>query len=208
MATLEGKRIAILGGTSGIGYAVAKTSLLSRAEHVFVASSSPDKVKSAVSRLCAEPALQTLHSDLPERITGEVVNMENTDTVKEFFDKIGEIDHLIITSGRFTGRQVDVKTSDLDQARCFLLHKPRAGASIVASVLGAVDAFTRALAVELAPIRVNVVCPGAVLTEMWDAMPTEKKQVMLKDLAGKLPVRHVASPDEVAEAYLFLMKYV
>ena len=43
---------------------------------------------------------------------------------------------------------------------------------------------------------------------MWDAMPPEKKQVMLKDLAGKLPVRHVASPDEVAEAYLFLMKYV
>ena len=124
MATLEGKRIAILGGTTGIGYAVAKTSLLSRAEHVFVASSSPDRVKSAVSRLCADPALQTLHSDLPKLITGEVVDMENTNTVKEFLDNIGEIDHLIITSGRFTGRQVDVKTSDLDQARCTCLNLP------------------------------------------------------------------------------------
>ena len=44
--------------------------------------------------------------------------------------------------------------------------KPRASYTLMVSGAGAVDALTRSLAVELAPIRVNVVCPGAIETEV------------------------------------------
>lgn len=121
MATLEGKKIVVIGGTSGIGYAVAKGALLSLAEHVFVASSSPDRVKAAVSRLGAEPALQKLQPELPKRVTGDVVDMANTKAIQEYLTKVGEIDHLVITSGRFTG-MIDFKNADLKDSRCTWLH--------------------------------------------------------------------------------------
>ena len=44
--------------------------------------------------------------------------------------------------------------------------------------------------------------------QFWDGLPTEAKDNMLAETGKKLPVKHVASPDEIAEAYLFLMKYV
>ena len=116
MATLEGKKVVIIGGTSGIGYAVAKASLVSLAEHVLVASSSPDKVQAAVSRLCAEPGLQKLQPGLSKRISGEVVDMTNTESIKAFFAKVGEIDHLAVTSGRFPGT-TDFKAIELSQAQ-------------------------------------------------------------------------------------------
>lgn len=116
MATLEGKKIVVIGGTSGIGYAVAKGALLSLAAHVVVASSSPDKVKAAVARLATEPALQKAQIDVPARVTGEVVDMNNTEVVRTFLAQVGEVDHLVITSGRFTGA-VDFKTADLEQSR-------------------------------------------------------------------------------------------
>ena len=57
MAALQGKRIIVIGGSSGIGYSVAKASLLSLAEHVTIASSSQAKVAAAVERLLADPDL-------------------------------------------------------------------------------------------------------------------------------------------------------
>lgn len=115
MTTLQGKRIVVIGGSSGIGYSVVKASLISLAEHVIVASSSQDKVKSAVARLLAEPELQQF-SDLQSRITGDVVDLKDTQAIRTFFDKIGEIDHLIITSGNIS-LQFGFRDEDLDKFR-------------------------------------------------------------------------------------------
>jgi len=73
-------------------------------------------------------------------------------------------------------------------------------------VSGAVDALTGCLAVERAPIRVNVISLGFVDTEMWNDMPVQQKDTVLKDAAKKVLVGHIADADEVAEAYLFAMK--
>ena len=96
MATLQGKKIVILGGSSGIGYGVAKASLLSLADHVLVASSSLAKVDTAVQRPLAEPPLRD-QPNLRNRIGGDVLDLKDGDAIRRFFDKIGEIDHLIIT---------------------------------------------------------------------------------------------------------------
>lgn len=102
--------------------------------------------------------------------------------------------------------------------------KPRKGWSLAAGLMGAVDSLTRGLAVDLAPIRVNVVSPGLVKTEvsriitlpvmlsdfpneqLWDPIAPEVRNKIFEDGEKTLLVQHVADPDEIAEAYLFLMK--
>lgn len=114
MATLEGKKIVVLGGSSGIGYAVAKASLLNLAEHVLIASSSKARVDDAVARLLTEPALQA--RSVKGRISGDVLDLGNPEAVIAFFEKLGEIDHLVITSGS-VAKMIDFRTEDLSNHR-------------------------------------------------------------------------------------------
>jgi NAD(P)-dependent dehydrogenase (short-subunit alcohol dehydrogenase family) len=80
-------------------------------------------------------------------------------------------------------------------------HRPRKGAPMSAAVMGVVEALTRALALDLAPVRVNAVCPGYVLTDIIKGMPEE----MLRAAVGHLPVPRAGSPAEAAKAYVYLM---
>jgi NAD(P)-dependent dehydrogenase (short-subunit alcohol dehydrogenase family) len=68
------------------------------------------------------------------------------------------------------------------------------------------DALTRALAVELAPIRVNAVCPGVVRTELWGNMTEADRDALYQNIAQSLPVGRVGEPDDLAHAYLYLMR--
>ena len=116
MSTLEGKKVVVIGGSSGIGYAVVKAALLALADHVTVASSSPSKVDTAVRGLLAEPVLQ-MHTDLVNRVSGKVLDIKNTEAVREFFEKLGEIDHLVITAGTHGGLRGDFKEKDIDKLK-------------------------------------------------------------------------------------------
>ena len=98
MATLQGKRVAVIGGSSGIGYAVAKASLISLADHVIIASSSQSNLNAAISRLLATPELQQ-EADLKNHLSGRALDLTDTKTIGPFFEQIGEIDHLVVTSG-------------------------------------------------------------------------------------------------------------
>ena len=95
MATLEGKTIVVVGGSSGIGYGVAKASLLSLASRVIIGSSSSAKVESALTRLQAD--LQG--KNVPGSLSGEVISATDPASVRAFITKAGEIDHLVWTSG-------------------------------------------------------------------------------------------------------------
>ena len=114
MTTLQGKKVVIIGGSSGIGYGVAKASLLSYATHVIIASSSRDKVNAALQRLLADPELQR-QADVKDRLTGDTVDLMDTQTVQSFCERIGEIDHLIVTSGGIA--EVDFRNDDLNKYR-------------------------------------------------------------------------------------------
>lgn len=76
--------------------------------------------------------------------------------------------------------------------------------SLVGASKGALEALARHLAAELGPqgIRVNVLCPGAIATEAWDAIP--EAQARLAELARKSPVGRLATAEEVATAAQFL----
>ena len=61
------------------------------------------------------------------------------------------------------------------------------GGSVVAAIAGSFGDFARALALELAPTRVNVVSPGWVDTPMWDELVGEAKPSFFEAMAARLP---------------------
>jgi NAD(P)-dependent dehydrogenase (short-subunit alcohol dehydrogenase family) len=218
----DGKRVIVLGGSSGIGYAVAEQ-VVAEGASVVIGSSHAGRVQNAASTLGGNAQ-------------GQAVDLSDEHAIQAFFDTAGPFDHLVYTAGD-TLRLAELSTLDLSTARkAFDIRywgalaavkyatpyirkggsivlttgvaglRPRKGWALGASVCGAMDALTRALAVELAPLRVNAVSPGLIATNLWQNMSTEDRQAMY-DRAGKhLPAGRVGEAPEVAAAYLFLME--
>ncbi|MFD8814630.1 SDR family oxidoreductase, partial [Streptomyces sp. NPDC059627] len=84
--------------------------------------------------------------------------------------------------------------------------RPLPGSSVASALCGAMESLTRALAVVLAPVRVNVVSPGVVRTELWRELPETDREGLYRSSAESLPVGRVGEPADVAEAYLYLMR--
>jgi NAD(P)-dependent dehydrogenase (short-subunit alcohol dehydrogenase family) len=85
-------------------------------------------------------------------------------------------------------------------------YRPGPGASMIATANGALEALARSLALELAPIRVNVVSPGWVDTPIWDALAGDGKTERLAAMAARLPVGRVGRPADIAQAFVALMR--
>lgn len=85
-------------------------------------------------------------------------------------------------------------------------QRPMPGTSVAAALCGAMESLTRALALELAPIRVNVVSPGVVRTELWRDLSEKDRKGLFESSSASLPVGRVGEPDDIAEAYLYLMR--
>src|SRR5262249_31527501 len=85
-------------------------------------------------------------------------------------------------------------------------QRPRKGWVVAASGCGAIAALTRALAVELAPIRVNAVSPGVVRTNLWQSMSAAEREHLYESVGNSLPGGRVGEAHDIAQAYLFLMQ--
>lgn len=220
--SLQGQRIVVIGGTSGIGLAVAEAAGREGAE-IVVASRRQQSVDAALERL-------------PQGAQGHVLDATDEAAVGVFFQRVGPFDHLVYTAGESLLMESFLE-SDLDRARRFLdtrlwgaftavkqgapfLRKggsvvlttgtagrrPMPGTTVAASLCGAMESLTRALALELAPLRVNVVSPGVVRTDLWRDLPEEDREGLYESSAGSLPVGRVGEPADIAEAYLYLMR--
>jgi len=77
---------------------------------------------------------------------------------------------------------------------------------MVAAIMGALEAAARALAIELAPVRVNLVCAGLVRTELWRTMTEADRNSLFESVGQALPVGRVGEPEDLAETYLYLMR--
>jgi NAD(P)-dependent dehydrogenase (short-subunit alcohol dehydrogenase family) len=221
--SLKDKRVVVIGGTSGIGLAVAQAALADGAA-VIVGSSNASKVAAAGEKLAGGEA----HS----------VDVKNEASVEAFFERVGAFDHLVFTAGdwsltgggriekldvpaaaslfavRFWGAITAVKHSvkrireggSVTLTDGMIAHRSRKGAALSTAMAGAVEHLTRGLAVDLAPIRVNAVCPGAIRTDVWNVIPAEQREERIQRMTGRLPVARIGEPEECAEAYLYLMR--
>ena len=218
--TLKNKRVVVIGGATGIGFAIAELAAADGAD-VVVASSSEANVNAAVGRL--------------PNLTGLQVDLRDEAGVAAFFERLGPFDHLAITSGDWGGTMyASVRELDFDQARNgltvrfwgsiaavkygartiaadgsitltsgMLAHRPVRSAPMTTAIAGAMEHLARGLAMDLAPVRVNAVCPGIVLTEHVKAqMPPGRLQAY----TAALPIARSAEPAEAAAAYVYLMQ--
>lgn len=88
-----------------------------------------------------------------------------------------------------------------------ICEKPIAGGWAMLAAMGAATpGLTRQLAFDLAPIRVNCVSPGVVATDFWSGMGKEQAESYLKDHESKMLTQKVGQPEDVAEAFLYLMR--
>lgn len=216
--SLDGKRVVVIGGATGIGFAVAQLACELGAT-IVIGSRNAANVSTAVERL--------------RGATRRTVDLRNEVGVASFFGDLGAFDHLVITAGDWDGPMfAATRDLDLDDARerltvrfwgvlaaikhgCrtiaedgsitltsgMLAHRPGKGTALVTAIGGAVEHLTRGLAMDLAPVRVNAVCPGLVLTDHVKQMP----EAMLQSIVAHLPVPRSATPAEAAKAYVYLM---
>jgi NAD(P)-dependent dehydrogenase (short-subunit alcohol dehydrogenase family) len=87
----------------------------------------------------------------------------------------------------------------------FLSVRPRPNSAIVGSANGALESLARALALELAPVRVNAVSPGIIDTPIRAAMPEEARRDMLEKAAASLPVKRVGQGEDIARQIVAFM---
>ena len=85
-------------------------------------------------------------------------------------------------------------------------RKPPKGLTVMAAWGSGREGIMRGLAVDLAPIRVNMVSPGAVHTEAFDAIPNEVLESVLQEYRDGTLVNQMGTPENLAEAYLYAMK--
>jgi NAD(P)-dependent dehydrogenase (short-subunit alcohol dehydrogenase family) len=220
MISMTGQQVVVIGGTSGIGLAIARQSEAAGA-HVNVASRRQASIDAAL--------------DLLKDATGHVVDVLDPGSVKALFDQIGRFDHLVYTAGEPLS-MMTIADLDLGQARSFFearyfsalnavhmgmphlapggsitltsgtaAERPGSGWALGASVCGAMNALTRSLAVELAPIRVNAVAPGVTRSAVWSNLSDADRDGMYEQLGNALPLGRVGEPADAADAYLYCM---
>jgi len=85
-------------------------------------------------------------------------------------------------------------------------RRPQKGWVFASSLCGTVEALTRALAMELAPIRVNAVCPGVVRSNLWQNMSEEAREEFYRTVGNQLLTGRVGEVEDIAQAYLYLMR--
>jgi NAD(P)-dependent dehydrogenase (short-subunit alcohol dehydrogenase family) len=218
------EKVVVIGGSSGMGLAVAARLLMEGAS-VVIAGRSRERLEAA----CAELGYT-------ERLEWVAVDIGNRADVVRLFERVGSLTHLLVTAGDLPYGPVRTLTEE-DLLRALrskfmgpffaaqeaagrmpeggsitftsgiAAYRPMPGGSLAASVNGALESMVRALALELAPIRVNAVSPGWVDTPIWDQIATpDAKQARLAEMAARLPGRRVGQPADIADAASFLMR--
>ncbi len=218
---LKDKRVVIIGGSSGMGLTSARAAAAAGA-YVLIAGRSKEKLHKAMEEIEGE-------------VEGHPLDVTREDEVRDFFAGIGTLDHLVTTAASgATGPFLQLESAEvrgvfeskfwgqyfaarygapriqpggsITMFAGVASEKPLPGLVAYAAVNGAIEGLCRTLALELAPVRVNVVSPGIVMTPAYAGMPEEERQTLFATLAGQLPVRRVGQPDDAAQTVLYLMR--
>lgn len=219
MGNLDNQNVVVIGGTSGIGLATAVAAKQAGA-NVWAAGRSEERITTATNN---HPGIEFLQVDI-----------HDTEGLAAVFQKVGKIDHLVgVATGanrtmlpfmeqtdeqfreafdKFWGytnvARQGVPFLSPNGSLTFVSGTPARkcipGMSSVSCTGNAVEGLTRALALELAPQRVNAVAPGIIESGMYDRLGDKKAEV-LAGMGKNILLGRVGKSEECAEAILLLM---
>ncbi len=216
---MKDKKILVIGGSSGIGEAIARGAL-SLGGDVTIASHTPAKLAEAKDRVGA--ALRT-----------DVVDVANESEVKTLLTRIGAVDHLVfcaeavmrgpfrkVTTAterenfevKFWGAYYTAYHMKINEGGSFTLFSgsisrmPWMGMTNVSVINSALETMTRGLAYELAPIRVNCISPGTIDTPAWLHIPADAREALFAKSRATLPLRRVGTAEDCASVALAVMQ--
>lgn len=214
--SLHGKKVLVVGGSSGIGAAAAKA-FAQRGAVVTIASRDPARVNADAT--------------LGAPVRTEALDITDTTAVDTFCARIGQFDHVVISAAKtatgpvrtlpladaqaamdskFWGayrvaRSIDIAPGgSLTFVSGYLSVRPSASSVLQGAINAALEALARGLALELAPVRVNAVSPGLIATPLWDKLTPDARDAMYAGAAQRLPARRVGQPEDVANAIVYL----
>ncbi|KIW25169.1 uncharacterized protein PV07_10830 [Cladophialophora immunda] len=226
---LEGQNIVVVGGSTGIGFGAA-AALLDVGARVTIISSSSAKLDAALQRLASPSAkgvvadvrdetafADTLRSLAPvdhivfsavDNIIRGKLEDQNLDEAKHLFGV--KFWGAVITGKVLLKYDIVRKGGSLTLTSGTAGIRPGKNAAIGGALNGGVLSLTKGLAADLAEkkIRVNTVVPGLVKTPLWDKQgktPEEQEEIFSK-ASQNLPVGFVATPEHIAEAYLYAIR--
>jgi NAD(P)-dependent dehydrogenase (short-subunit alcohol dehydrogenase family) len=217
---LVGQTVVVIGGSSGIGLETAR---LARAEgaKVVLTGRNPERLQQAALELDAQSSAAFDATDF--------------DRLERFFDELpAPVDHVMVTAGgpyyaRLTDIDFEQARRNVDQHLLLPLHvarkasakvrpggtllfisgtggrRPAVGMALVSSLTAAGPALTKVLALELAPVRVNLIAPGFVDTPLSAALLGDELDNRRDQLRATLPIRRVVGPADVAALAVHIM---
>ncbi|HKY13430.1 MAG TPA: SDR family oxidoreductase [Microthrixaceae bacterium] len=211
--------VVVIGGSSGIGLETAKLASAAGAQ-VTIAGRDEDRLAAALE-------------SLPADARGVSLDVADESAVRELFDSFDHVDHVATLAGthvagtlaeldtdtlrgpvdnRFWGplyigkyAAPKMTTGSITLCTGAGVARPRGGNAIVTAAAGGSEFLARAMAVELAPVRVNVVRPGIVDTPLLDRLAPGSRDEVMKAMAKRVLLKRVAQPGEIADGILFLM---
>lgn len=219
MATLSGKNVLVIGGSSGIGYATAAGALAEGAK-VTIASRSDEKLRAAQVLLQGRVAVRRL-------------DLANTAEVDAFFDASPTYDHIVVSGAAFKfGAVRDLPLEDAYAAMNvkfwgayrvarkasvapggsfvfvsgFLSRRPKPNMVLIGAINAALETLAQGLALEMAPVRFNVMSPGIIDTPTRAAMPADARKTLQENVAKALPVKRVGQAEDCAEQILLMLR--
>jgi NAD(P)-dependent dehydrogenase (short-subunit alcohol dehydrogenase family) len=214
--TLSGQRVVVVGGTSGMGLATVRAAAAQGAD-VVAAGHRPIAGRESI-----------------DGVAQARVDLTDEASVRALFDGVGQVNHVFVSAspgsagplleqdlaaarsfldGKFLGSwacaryaapRMPAGGSITFVTGCAVIRPPR-NAAMVTAAFAAVEALSRALAVELGPVRVNTIRPGYTDSEMWSGLPDAERERLRRRVAEALPSGRMGTPEDIAHAAIFLM---
>ncbi len=217
---LENQKVLIIGGATGMGHATARI-VESLGGQVIIAGHNPEKNQKALD-------------SLSKRAEGRFVDVVDPDSINDLFESIGSIDHLFVTAapggtGDFKDASLEIRDTYIYGKfwSLFMITKkavdhiskqgsitfitggfsknPIKGTVLVSAAFHAVEGFAKAMAIEMAPIRFNVIRPGFIDSGFWDFMEEREREALFEETKSSIAVNRLGTSEDIGKMAVSLM---